>query len=107
MSHIITPTVEQVDTFGEATDRKNKADKVRNAVYPLFTLSYEQNNIGTFVGSRWQVKAAETTRSSLDVYMLIETLAKLGVEAPAQLVDGCYTKNTYPSFRATPIPVLA
>ena len=50
MSHIITPTVEQVDTFGEATDRKNKADKVRNAVYPLFKLSYEQNNIGTFVG---------------------------------------------------------
>lgn len=106
MNHILTPTPDQVDTFGEATDRKNKADKVRNAVYPLFKLSYEQNNIGTFIGDRWQVKASETTRSALDVHMLIEALATLGVEAPARLVDGCYTKSTYPSFRTTAIPTL-
>ena len=107
MSHIITPTADQVDTFGEATDRKNKADKVRNAVYPLFKLSYEQNNIGTFIGDRWQVRASDTTRSSLDLHLLVETLKKLGVEAPASVIDGCYTKSTYPAFRATVIPTLA
>lgn len=107
MSNILTPTPDQVDTFGEATSQKNNADKVRNAVYPLFKLSYERNNIGTFVGSRWEVKAYDTNRSSLDVHKLIETLASLGVETPATLVEGCYVKNTYPSFRANKIAVLA
>ena len=107
MSHLTTPTREQVDLFGDATDRKNQADKVRNAVYPLFKLSYEQDHSALFLGSKWQVKAYDTSRSQLDVHKLIETLASLGVETPAQLVEGCYVKQTYPSFRASPIPVLA
>jgi hypothetical protein len=107
MSHITTPTREQIDLFGDATDRKNQADKVRNAVYPLFKLSYESDRMALFLGEKWQVRAYDTSRSSLDVHKLIETLAAMGVDSPAQLVDGCYAKQTYPSFRATPIPVLA
>ena len=106
MSSIITPTVDQVDTFGEATDRKNKADKVRNAVYPLFKLSYETANVGLFKGNHWLVKAAMTNRRTLDVYRLIEELNKLNIESPATLVDSCYAENTFPTFRASPIPTL-
>lgn len=106
MSNIITPTVDQVDTFGEATHRKNKADKVRNAVYPLFKLSFEQANVGLFKGNHWLVKASTTNRRTLDVYRLIEELAKLKIDSPATLVDSCYAESTYPTFRASPIPTL-
>lgn len=101
------PTREQVDLFGAASDGRNKADKVRNAVYPLFKLSYEQDGTALFLGEKWQVKAFQTNRRSLDAHKLIEMLANLGVDKPASLVDGCYVEATYPSFRATPIPVLA
>ena len=103
---LIKPTVEQVDQFGEATDRRNKADKVRNAVYPLFKLSFEQSNIGLFEGNHWLVKASTTNRRALDVHKLIEELAKLNVETPATLVESCYTEATYPTFRVSPVPTL-
>lgn len=107
MSHLTCPTKEQVDMFGTATDGRNKADKVRNAVYPLFKLSYEQDGLSLFVGDRWQVKASTTNRRSLDAHKLIEVLAQRGVPSPASLVDSCFVEATYPTFRATPIPVLA
>jgi len=103
---VIKPTVEQVDQFGEATNQRNTADKVRNAVYPLFKLSYEQSSIGLFEGNRWLVKATTTNRRSLDVHKLIEELAKLNVETPATLVESCYTEGSYPTFRVSPIPTL-
>ena len=106
LTNVVKPTVEQVDQFGEATHRRNSADKVRNAVYPLFKLSYEQSSIGLFEGSRWIVKASTTSRRSLDVHKLIEVLAELKVEAPATLVESCYTEGSYPTFRVSPIPTL-
>jgi len=106
LTTVIQPTVEQVDQFGEATSRRNNADKVRNAVYPLFKLSYEQSSISLFQGNHWIVKASETKRSGIDLHKLIETLADLGVKEPATLVESCREETVYPTFRASPVPTL-
>jgi hypothetical protein len=106
LTTVIQPTVDQVDQFGEASSRRTMADKVRNAVYPLFKLSYEQSSISLFQGNRWIVKATQTKRSGIDLHKLIETLAELGVKEPATLVESCREETVYPTFRAQPIPTL-
>jgi len=102
----LRPTTEQIDLFGEATHKRNNAEKVRDTVLPILKLSYSQTGNSVFEGSHWVVKASDGRRRDLDVHKLIEILASQGVPTPATLVEGCYTEQTYPMFRAQPIPVL-
>lgn len=102
----LRPTTEQIDLFGEATSKRNNAEKVRESVLPILKLSYEETGNCVFEGNHWVVKAADGRRRDLDVYKLIEVLSELGVKEPATLVEGCYTEQTFPTFRVQPIPTL-
>jgi len=100
------PTTEQIDLFGEATSKRNNAEKVRESVLPILKLSYEETGNCVFEGNHWVIKASDGRRRDLDVHKLIEVLAELGVKEPATLVEGCYTEQTFATFRAQPIPTL-
>ena len=100
------PTTDQIDLFGEATSKRNNAEKVRESVLPILKLSYEETGNSVFEGHHWVIKAADARRRDLDVHKLINVLAELGVKEPATLVEGCYTEQTFPTFRVQPIPTL-
>jgi len=100
------PTTEQIDLFGEATSKRNNAEKVRESVLPILKLSYEETGNCVFEGNHWVIKVSDGRRRDLDVHKLIEVLAELGVKEPATLVEGCYTEQTFATFRAQPIPTL-
>ena len=106
MKSIIPLTTEQIDTFGEATAKRNQAEKVREAVLPILKLTYQETGNRFFEGNSWIVKASDGMKRTLDVYKLIEVLSAVGVKEPATLVDGCYTEATFPTFRVQTVPTL-
>ena len=55
----LRPTTEQIDLFGEATHKRNNAEKVRDTVLPILKLSYSQTGNSVFEGSHWVVKASD------------------------------------------------
>jgi len=102
----LRPTTDQIDLFGEATSKRNNAEKVRESVLPILKLSYQETGNSVFEGNHWVVKASDGRRRDLDVHKLIEVLAELGVKEPATLVEGCYTEQTFSTFRVQPLPSL-
>ena len=106
MMTMIPLTTEQIDTFGEATAKRNQAEKVREAVLPLLKLTYQETGNRFFDGDSWIVKASDGMKRTLDVYKLINVLSAVGVKEPATLVDGCYTEANFPTFRVGLVPSL-
>ena len=102
----ILPSKEQIDLFGEATTRRNKADKVRGTILPMLKVTYGETGNCYWEGDTYIVRAIESNKRILDMSRLISVLTSHNVKSPVTLIDMCHVEQTYPTFRVQLVPTL-